>query len=356
LAVAASATLLVAAAATAQTSTTIVISPILGNQQASANQIVSALTAITDNSATKSYLIKIEPGIYDFGTQSLQMKPFIDIEGSGREVTTLTGLGHPTFFQATVIGASNAEIRQLTVESRGEGVHDEATAITLPQADTRVSDVTVIGRGGIIGSCGIAIQGGAPVIRDVEILADADGGGSALGIAIEFNSTAVVDSADIEARDGTNINTGILFQLQSSRTNVVTNSTIVASGGTTSTGVELRNNTNLKVRFRDVRITGIQASSANYGIHSRDQAALFLEDATIAAAGGTVSYGAFLRDTSSFRADHSVLAGGTASLDNTFNLPQARLGASQLSGTTVGNVRCAGAYDKNYIFFPSTCP
>ena len=36
--------------------------------------LLSALNGITDNSSTNPYLIKIEPGIYDTGSKSIQMK------------------------------------------------------------------------------------------------------------------------------------------------------------------------------------------------------------------------------------------------------------------------------------------
>ena len=45
---------------------------------------------IADPSASNPYLVKIEPGIYDLEADSLFMRPYVDIEGSGEGVTTIT--------------------------------------------------------------------------------------------------------------------------------------------------------------------------------------------------------------------------------------------------------------------------
>ena len=70
----------------------ILVSPKLTAAE-SGTALLSTLKGITDSSSTNPCLIKIEPGIYDIGSKSLQMKPYLDIEGSGELVTTITGTG-----------------------------------------------------------------------------------------------------------------------------------------------------------------------------------------------------------------------------------------------------------------------
>ena len=60
-------------------------------QTASGTALLNALDAITDASATNPYLIIIEPGVFDIGSNSLVMKEYVDIEGSGESVTKITG-------------------------------------------------------------------------------------------------------------------------------------------------------------------------------------------------------------------------------------------------------------------------
>jgi len=50
------------------------------------------------------------PGVYDLGTNFVQMLPFVDVEGSGENTTTIKGRG-----QQVVLGANSSEIRFLTV-------------------------------------------------------------------------------------------------------------------------------------------------------------------------------------------------------------------------------------------------
>jgi hypothetical protein len=53
-------------------------------------QLSEAVAHIGNPSATNPYLVKVEPGIDDLGTSSLFMRPFVDLEGSGEGVTTIT--------------------------------------------------------------------------------------------------------------------------------------------------------------------------------------------------------------------------------------------------------------------------
>ena len=76
------------------------------------------MSGITDPSASNAYLVKVEPGIYDLEASSLFMRPFVDIEGSGEGITTITSaLGSGS---GTVVGANNSELRYLTVKNTGE--------------------------------------------------------------------------------------------------------------------------------------------------------------------------------------------------------------------------------------------
>ena len=51
---------------------------------------VAAVNSITDASATNPYLVVIGPGVYTV-TSPVVMKPYVDITGSGENVTKITG-------------------------------------------------------------------------------------------------------------------------------------------------------------------------------------------------------------------------------------------------------------------------
>ena len=169
---------------------------------------VDAMNAITDASATNPYLVKIMPGVYDIGGSSVQMKEYVDIEGSGENNTKITGIG--VNLAGVVRGDSNAEIRFLTVESKGgSGI---TTAIWNGLTSPKITNVTVkalcaantnygIYNGGnaimtnVIseasgGSYDIGIYtGGAPVMKNVTAEGD-----SYLGLLINGGSPVITDA------------------------------------------------------------------------------------------------------------------------------------------------------------------
>lgn len=84
--------LLTSTTATAQIRT-ILVSPVPGDPVASGTALRNALAGIPSPSATNRWLVKIEPGTYDVGGgTSLAMRPYVDVEGSGIEATTIRGV------------------------------------------------------------------------------------------------------------------------------------------------------------------------------------------------------------------------------------------------------------------------
>jgi hypothetical protein len=90
--------------------------------------IGAALAAITGASASNPYLVKVGPGEF---AEQVTMKPFVDIEGAGTGMTTIRANAGDAPEKGTVIGASNAQLRNLTVKSLGPGA-GYATAIAVP--------------------------------------------------------------------------------------------------------------------------------------------------------------------------------------------------------------------------------
>lgn len=91
-------------------------------------------------SATNPCLLKIMPGVYNIGTSSLVMQPYVDIEGSGESVTKISGT-IDSDVAGIVVGASHAEIRYLTVENTGSA-NNISIAIFNRNASPKISHVT----------------------------------------------------------------------------------------------------------------------------------------------------------------------------------------------------------------------
>ena len=81
---------------------------------------VAAVASITDASATNPYLVVIGPGVYTV-TSPIVMKPYVDIAGSGENVTKITGAISTTAAEtsAIILGSDNAALSSLTVENTG---------------------------------------------------------------------------------------------------------------------------------------------------------------------------------------------------------------------------------------------
>ncbi|WP_306534289.1 hypothetical protein [Geobacter sp.] len=154
---------------------------------------IDALNAITDASADKPYLVKIMPGTYDLGISTLVMKPHVDIEGSGELTTRLRGSAADA---GVVAGASQAELRHLTVEATGT----EGTIVGIfnGSAAPRIAHVTVSAEGGK-GAYGIYNLMAAPVLSDVTITVG--GNDTAFGV-FNLHSSPVVKNSAITAGNG----------------------------------------------------------------------------------------------------------------------------------------------------------
>jgi hypothetical protein len=129
--------------------------------------IGEALAAITDNGATHPYLVKVSPGVF---AERVTMKPFVDIEGCGRGVTTIAYAStNAVGTDWAVLGASNTEMRCLGLAVTG-------MAATV---------------------CGYRVEGHrAAALRDVSINLGLPAGASGKGVVAEGMSS--VDLRDVD--------------------------------------------------------------------------------------------------------------------------------------------------------------
>ncbi len=177
---------------------TVVVSPV-GTDTENGTALLAALTNITDASPTKKYLLYIEPGTYDLGSGSLQMKEHVDIQGAGELNTLITGTVTElnrcggTSPAATVIGANNAEMRFLTVRNTGAASERGcAIAIRNTDASPRLSHMRVEATGttDAVDSFNKGLRnsssGSSPLLTDVRVMAS----GAPANIAVDNNGTS----------------------------------------------------------------------------------------------------------------------------------------------------------------------
>ncbi len=137
--------------------------------------LLHVMAGITNASASNPWLIKLDAGVFDLGSSSLVMKPYVDIEGSGEGVTKITAVGSASSNAGTVVGASNAEIRLLTVASTVNNPY--STAFFVPYGTSpKLTHVTLLSTPGFTGSIGM-YSVGTPTLTDVTVNLPAGGQG-----------------------------------------------------------------------------------------------------------------------------------------------------------------------------------
>lgn len=314
--------------------------------------VQAALDSIIDASDIKHYLVWVGPGTYN---ERVQMKPFVDIEGAGELATRITASGGSGFGagSSVVSGASDAELRRLTVENTGGGT--EAMAIFNASASPRLSNVTATAEGAD-NNKGVVNAGSSPTMTDVT--ATASGGNSAFGVANSGGSFPTM--ADVTAMgSGADYNVGI-NNAGSSPT--MTDVTARAEGGSFARGME---NSTSSPKMTNVSVAASGGSTENTGVDNYLHSSPTIRESVISAS-GTASFGVwghFPDDTTSLvTIENSEVKGatGTVKVESGYKV---NLGASKLDGGAVSiagagsAVKCAGVHDENYVFSTGpTCP
>lgn len=282
--------------------------------------LINVVAGIADNSATNPYLVKIEPGIYHLGTASLTMKPYVDVEGSGEGVTTLTS-GVSTG-AGTVVGADHSELRFLSATNTGGG--QQSVALFSESTSPRFTHVTASATGGAE-NYGIHVSNGAPVLTNVT--ATASGGSQSFAVG-NFNGTMTVLDSSFGASGAVGLNVGLVTTFGGSVR--VVSSTLTGSGGAIAIGMRSYNGSHT---LQNVTAYG-SGSGESYGIYSGQKSS-----------------------TPSVSVHQSRVSGQTNSV---FALGgSVKLGASQLTGPAgvgeIGSVACAASYDGSFNGLGSSC-
>lgn len=380
---------------------TILVSP-AGSPLENGAALLSALAGITASASTPA-LLKIEPGIYDLAASSLNMKPYVDVEGAGENVTTLTGSVIPSISMAGVVnGADNAEIRFLTVINTGPGTamsninaSPKVTGVTLKaigpgevsvgirniHANPVINRVTVSALGGELSNWGILSDSASPTMTDVVVTSE---GGADDSIAIlSLTSSPVMNAITAKASGSASKNVAIENFGSSA---MMTNVTAVASGGLYAEAIiNAASNSSLT----NILATAYGATLSNCGVNTygpqRPGSAPTFLNITANASGGTTATG--IKVAGSSPTLSNVIATGTGAANNYGMSTQGfggayvvsidrstfegatnsilnhgeytlRIGGSKLAGggaNAAGIYRCVNVYSGDYLPLDSSC-
>lgn len=245
---------------------------------------VAAVSSITDASATNPYLVVIGPGVYTI-TQTLQMKEYVGIVGSGENVTKLTGAisTGSSSSSAIISGASNSSLSSLTLENTGGGAY--SIALYNGTVSPTISNVTALVSGGSSNYGVYNYNSSSPTMVDVSatasggsnnyavynsgssplmtgIIATASGGSYSYGIYNSNSSSPTMTNITATASQGTNNTFGVWNYGSSSPT--MTNITATASGEGWVFGVQNENSSSPTM----TNVIATASGPASYGVYN----------------------------------------------------------------------------------------
>ncbi len=341
---------------------TVPVSPVPGNPIDSGTALRNALAGIASPSTTNRWLVKVEPGIYDMGNVSLQMRSWVDIEGSGIGMTIITG--SPLGLSATVHGANNSELRLLTVEAVGTANPDVIAMANYDGASPRIYRVKLSAVGQF--PRGMRNFNAAPLIEECEIQATSTSTTStdSYGVVFAGFPPTAGRSSILRTRiaaSGARTNYGV-FMTNSQSLTEIRDSRIDATGGVSTHGIYAVPSPNWQsqetLQIRNTEISSSGGSTASYGINLDGGAwmSLSIQVSKVWGNGSPTAYGirntgpgaTILQGASIVGATQTVLAMGNASIAST-----------NLNGgpvTAAGWLGCAGVWDEAAVFYAQTCP
>jgi hypothetical protein len=296
--------------------------------------ITDALNSITTNSATNPFTIYIAPGVY---SETVTMKPYVDIEGAGETSTKITYTGSPNEDTATIIGADHAEIRYLTVENIGGDIY--AVGIINANASPHMTHLTIIASGAT-GSyptnIGAYNDNSSPVMLDMNITASGTAYGNA-GVS-NVSASPTMENVNITVSGGY-YTFGVLNNLSSP---TMMNVTAAASGGS-SENIGVRNDYSSPT-MTSVNATVSGESYSNYGVLNNNSSPTMM-NVTATSSGGTYTYGVY-NDYSSpaMTSVNATASGGSDTNYGVYNL-SASPNMTNITAIASGGANTYGVYN-----------
>jgi len=150
--------------------------------------IQAAINSITNASASNPYIVKVMPGIYN---ETVTMKAFVTVEGSGPDATTITAAASPT-----VTVANNSAIRNVKIMNTASSTG--RIGLSFINAAAAAENVAIELSNGQGEQWGVYVdEGSAVTLKNLSIkVVYGSGSGSSYGVYSGYNAgkTTILDS------------------------------------------------------------------------------------------------------------------------------------------------------------------
>lgn len=202
-------------------------------------KLSTALDSITDNTATKPYVIKIAPGVYT-ETETVTMKNYVDVEGSGQGITTINcACSDDALDSAAVVsaGAITAEIRHLNINNTGGG-NLYSNGVYADSADESFSmlGLNVTATGSTNQNVGVYNNSSSPTMTIVLTIASAPGNSATNNVGVYNNSSSPMMTNVTATATATAFNSSFGVYNNSSSSPTIRNSSLIGAGSISNSG------------------------------------------------------------------------------------------------------------------------
>ena len=255
---------------------TSVVVTMAGTPQQSGQALIAAVNnaVATEN---RPCVVKVEPGIFDVEAAPLQMRAFVDVEGSGVGATVIRGEGPSGPSDGVVLGANGSEIRNLTITCPSTAAG--CTGLVNPGSSSDIDNVEIRANTASGDMIGIRNEGGMPVIKNV-VITLSDGSGDLIGMLNVDNAANVafpyarpkLQNVDMTIRRAAagKLAAGIVLE-DTSRLQYMKASQMVVGEGATAVGILARNYDPITIHsdnlpIRDTTISVVNGTTSNIGI------------------------------------------------------------------------------------------
>ena len=161
-----------------------------GTAAANGTALRSAMTAITDASASKPYTVQLGAGSYDLGATQFTVKAFVTISGAGRGATFLTSTAGVANPNGALTMGNNSEVSRLSFTNTPPAVNATRIAVGVPSGvSARLVDVFVK----LVTTRGVVVlpQGGTVDIVDSHLRGEFPSGSVFASVAYSYLSATM---------------------------------------------------------------------------------------------------------------------------------------------------------------------
>jgi hypothetical protein len=305
-------------------------------------------TAIYNNSAspTMSSVAATASG----GSNNYGVFNYLSSPNMTNVAATASG-GSGSYNYGVFNNSSSPNMSNVTATASG-GSYSFGVSIVNTSSPT-MSNVTATASGAATSNRGVDNESSSSLSM-MNVTATASGGSGSYNYGVFNNSSSPTMSNVTATASGGSYNYGV--DNESSSSPNMTNVTATASGGSGSNNYGVDNESSSSPNMTNVTAAASGASS-NIGVANFTSSPKIVTS-IISASGGTNNIGAYDTGGGTVTIDSSKITSSTNTIYNNSGVTT-QVGASQLAGGPVSNsgtLTCAGVYNGNYIFFPSTCP